>query len=398
MTMELRKKAVATLAIAIFILSCVAIAPPAQAHFTLGNLVGTDPFDVNNFDAHVAGPIGYVWPGSGQCAFEGFPEQANANCAPGYQSPYPNGNPPGTPSNSWYQLEGNTYAPFGAVLTGSTGDLIFALNATCTPNLWNSVPACATEGGTRPSDGVTKSEIQSTLRADYGWDTLSIMIPPEFIVKDASQIVTTVTNSYDNIWVGRLSPDDRYAPGWTLVLITTDSTEDASSTGTYYNHQFINFTNADEWYYVRINGVTAPSIAGRYFFKIFFYSNQASAANQYGVGPTLSSSQKSITSAVGENPDVWVPPQNWPVMLVKGEVDPAIITGTLRYASYNSTLYQQPIAEAGKVWAHMTMRLDPYTGTAAGPGNDRRPSVRERYRQRPLRTRRARSGRIQCLR
>ena len=49
-------------------------------------------------------------------------------------------------------------------------------------------------------------------------------------------------------------------------------------------------------------------------------------------------------------------------MLVKGETDPAIITGTLRYAGYNSTLYQLPIAEAGKVWAHMTMRIDPYTG------------------------------------
>ena len=49
-------------------------------------------------------------------------------------------------------------------------------------------------------------------------------------------------------------------------------------------------------------------------------------------------------------------------MLVKGEVDPAIVTGTLRYAGYNATLYEQPIAEAGKVWAHMTTRLDPYTG------------------------------------
>ena len=38
--------------------------------------------------------------------------------------------------------------------------------------------------------------------------------------------------------------------------------------GLYYNHQFINFTHAAEWYYVRVNGVTAPSVAGRYFFKI----------------------------------------------------------------------------------------------------------------------------------
>jgi hypothetical protein len=47
---------------------------------------------------------------------------------------------------------------------------------------------------------------------------------------------------------------------------------------------------------------------------------------------------------------------------VKGEVDPAILTGTVRYAGYNATLYQQPIQEAGKVWAKMTTRIDPYTG------------------------------------
>jgi len=58
----------------------------------------------------------------------------------------------------------------------------------------------------------------------------------------------------------------------------------------------------------------------------------------------------------------FIPTQNWPVLLVKGEIDPAILTGTVRYAGYNATLYGQPVQEAGKVWAKMTMRLDPYTG------------------------------------
>jgi len=131
--MQLSKKIVAMLAIATFLVGTFAVAVPVQAHFTLGNMIGTSPFDVNNFDAHVAGPIGYVWPGAGQCAWEGYPNQASDNCAPGYQSPYPGGNPPGAPSNSWYQLEGDTYAPFGGVLAGSTGDLIFAINSSCTP-------------------------------------------------------------------------------------------------------------------------------------------------------------------------------------------------------------------------------------------------------------------------
>ena len=101
----------------------------------------------------------------------------NVNNAPGYQSPYPGGKPSNVagvnqfgnaPSSSWYQLEGDTYAPFGAVLTGSTGDLIFALNATY------------------GYYGVT-------------WDNGCVScIPPGFTVPDASQVVTTLTNDYSN--------------------------------------------------------------------------------------------------------------------------------------------------------------------------------------------------------
>ena len=184
-----------------------------------------------------------------------------------------------------------------------------------------------------------------------------ILIPPEFTVPgastfDGSQIVSTLTNSYDRVFVAKLGPNDRYAPNWTLVALTVDATVDANTgcnTGaascTYYNHQYLNFTSAGEWYYARINGVTAPSIAGKYFFKEALYSS----SNTYGVGPTLAGH----SGIAGEQPFVWVPPQNWPVVLVKGETDPAIVTGTLRYAGYNSTLYGQPIAEAGEVCSQL---------------------------------------------
>jgi len=112
------------LCIGIFIFSVFAVSSPVQAHFTLGDLTGTYRFHSNDFDPHVSGVIGYVWPGGGQNAYSGFLNSIGPGGSPGYQSPYPGGNPVGAPSNSWYQLESDAYAPFGAVLTGSTGDLI----------------------------------------------------------------------------------------------------------------------------------------------------------------------------------------------------------------------------------------------------------------------------------
>ncbi len=361
----MHKKLAAALTIAIFVIGTLAMINPVNAHFTLGDLTGTFRFHANDFDPHVAGPVGYVWPGSGNNAYSGFPNVATSALGPGYQSPYPGGNPPGAPSNSWYQLESDAYAPFGAVLTDSTGDLIFALNATCSPQNWNDANACRVDTPDEHDNGVVKSEIQTPLDTGKGWDTWMILIPPEFSGSgltpfDDSQVVSTLTNSYNNIVVFKLSQYDRYAPNWTVVAITVDAAMTSS-----YNHQLIQFTppagyipgfhGTQEWYYARINGVTAPSTAGRYFFKMLLYSS----ANRYGVAPTLAGENGFPTF---ENPDVWVPPQNWPEMLVKGEVDPAIVTGTLRYGGYNATLYGQPIGEAGMVWAKMTGRIDPYTG------------------------------------
>ena len=357
-------------------ISTFAIVTPVQASFTIGNLTGTYRFHKFDFDPHISGPIGYVWPGGGQNAYNGFPNLASATLSPGYETPYPcrlsgedsgqvpsdQCNPVDAPSSSWYQLQSSAYAPFGAVLAGSTGDLIFALNATagftqCDVSQVGSGP-CSTSS-TAPANTGTNNICTTAagVARPCGWDTWMILIPPGFQVStDPSQIISTLTNNYANIFVTTLSPYDRYAPGWTMISIRVDA---AINPG--YNHQFINFTRAGEWYYARVNGVTAPTTAGRYFFKMFLYGG----SDVYGVGPTLPSPLNSPISdpEPGELPDMWVPPQNWPVLLVKGEVDPSIITGTIRYGGYNSTLYGEPIGEAGRVWAKMETKLDPYTGS-----------------------------------
>jgi hypothetical protein len=343
------------LLISLFIVGILVVGVPVQASFTLGDLTGTPRYHANDFDPHVAGVIGYVWPGSGENAYQGFPSIAGTNLSPGYQSPYPHSNPPGAPDNSWYQLEGGSYSPFGAILTGSTGDLIFALNATA-----YATTACV------------KSPTTGCARFMGRWQGVDILIPPGFAVPGTPQIVSTITNDYSSIAVSRISTDDRYAPGWTLVRVLADAGMDAASPYTpgsgppptaatpYYDHQGIDFTSAGEWYFVRINGVLAPSDAGRYFFKILLEGGTPSICGEEGTGTGTGSlpSETYVSSLCSQ----FIPTENWPVLLVKGEIDPAILTGTIRYAGYNSTLYGQPIQEAGRVWAKMTMRLDPYTG------------------------------------
>jgi hypothetical protein len=299
----LHKKLAATLTIAIFLISTLAIIAPVQAHFTLGDNTPGYPYHINDFDPHVPGVIGYVWPGGGENVYTGGALAAGMNpyttvssiLPPGYVPPYPTyslglaGLPnTGMWAQNFAQLDGHEYSPFGAIVVNTSGDLIFAVNST----------------------------------QRYGFGALYIAIPPEFKVPGVEQIVTTITNNYANILKYTVNPFDRYIPGWTLIRIIADGNSDIFPTGA-------------EWYYVRINGVTAPSVAGKYFFKMYLTS-----------------------------PNYWVPPENWPVLLVKGELDPAIITGTIRFGGYNSTLYGTPMREAGMVWAKMKTKLDPYTNTA----------------------------------
>jgi hypothetical protein len=152
---------------------------------------------------------------------------------------------------------------------------------------------------------------------------------------DNSNIVTTITDNYGAIFVTRADSNDPFEPGSWIVRIQ------GPPSGITF------FKTEDVWYYVRINQMKAPYTAGRYFFKMF-----------------LNDSYPIVNGASG---DVWgtMPMENWPVLLVKGEVDPAIITGTIRYGEMNSTLYGLPINLPGRVRAIGTA-VDPLTGQSTG--------------------------------
>ena len=309
----------------------LSFAAPVYAHTTLGDLTGTSPYRTNDNELttsppghHVPGPLGYVWPGSGLDTYSGV-----ASNPPGYQSPFTNQQP--------LQAAGDSYSPEGAILTStadhdSVGDLIFALNFS-NPNAFPSpsrfnytslaiyIPA--------PVFDATGKLIQDGFEpaAGINWDQ-----------GDNTNIVTTITNDYGSIFVTRADMNDPFEPGSWIIYIQ------APPSGITFNFN----KNFDNWYYIRINQMKAPFTAGRYFFKMFLNDSY----------PVHDGASANLIAGT-------VPMENWPVLLVKGEVDPAIISGTLRYGDLNSTLYGKPINLPGMVRA-VGVANDPLTNEPTG--------------------------------
>jgi hypothetical protein len=339
----------------IFILILIPLvsAIPVRAHFTLGDLTPSFRYHTNDFDPHVAGPTTYVWPGAGFSDYVG----SSSGFPPGYQSPYPGGNPP-RQNHEVYQLEGDSYSPFGAVLTTTTdyvsrGPLIFALNFS-QPCLfgWNDVDdSCGS--GVRYSENFTG---------------LNIYIPPEFDLSplfsgpngyNPGLVESTFGATSDDITLTRAAATDPWGPGWWVVSVLGDI-------HWWPQHDY------REWYYLRINDVIAPKVAGRYFFKIFL-QDQFFNFIYPGMprGPQTSSGEcRPCNQGTAIDPNyamvpysgptnATVPVENWPVMLVKGDTNPAIITGTIRYGTFNQTLYGKPIDLPGRVKA-VGIEINPY--------------------------------------
>jgi hypothetical protein len=194
-----------------------------------------------------------------------------------------------------------------------------------------------------------------------------IAIPPGFNVPDSSQVVSSFTNDYAGISVTKIGPYDRYIPGWTLVSVLAENGRDSSGLSVYYDRQTIQFTPAGEWYYVRINGVSAPDLAGTYFFKVLLWGDSGYLAGSEGTASSTCSLYVKGSACFpvplpGEAPTQFIPTQNWPLLEVEGDVNPANVTGTLTYGTYNASLSGQPLQEAGMVYAKMETRIDPATG------------------------------------
>ncbi|MGQ9543955.1 MAG: carboxypeptidase-like regulatory domain-containing protein [Candidatus Bathyarchaeia archaeon] len=321
----------------LLILFTVKLVTPVYSHTTIGNLNGNPPFyrandhelnPTNSFGAaHVPGPLGYVWPGSGFNLYVGGDH-------PGYQSPFENFQEP-------LQVAGNSYSPEGAIMTSTphqdnVGDLIFAINFS------------------QPRAFITPSNPNPTFK----YNNITLYIPAPIVDKhgqllqdgfepagginwaggDTSNILTTLTADYGKIFVGKTDLNDPFAPGWWVIRIVP------SGGGLVFTPE----REWGEWYYIRVNQLRAPDISGRYIFKIFL-------GDHY---PVKGQGSPLINTTM--------PVENWPVLLVKGEVDPAVIYGTVRYGEgADDALRGKPVKLPGRVRA-VGVACDPLTGKPTG--------------------------------
>jgi hypothetical protein len=116
---------------------------------------------------------------------------------------------------------------------------------------------------------------------------ISVYIPPEFGVQGSSYVWSSITNDYRFISRSTLSSRDPIAPSWFRVQI-----RNATSSINPGSH------------FIRLFNVTAPSIVGLYFFKVFVDGNSIGA-------------------------------KNFPILVVSADPNPAYISGRVVDCSYS---------------------------------------------------------------
>jgi hypothetical protein len=246
-------------------------------------------------------------------------------------------------------VQQNYYSPNGSVLTESTGPLYFYINI--------SSPANASKP-TQPGLDISWERFNGRGK----W--LYIAIPPEFTPVAATpskwRVVTSITTDYRFITVGKFDAYHPLAPNWWYIAISAPNVTDPitkQSSNYLYPAGQDPFRDRQpfkkpDWRYGMYEIIAydfkAPTCAGKYFFKVFY--------------------TKSLLFGLYEQYESF-PPENYPELVVKGEVDTGYITGTLRYAGHSSyyygSYYGTGVHTPGKVFANGTA-IDPITNQPIG--------------------------------
>jgi len=322
----LSKRLLAAFLVTLFIVATFATVAEVQAHYTLGLQTQNGPVSdglpqpdntAGTLGIHVAGHLAYVRPGRYYV---------------------------------WTQDQlPNYYSPEGAIITETQGGLTFYINFT---------EPIIPQGPLNPK-GYVYARVNIT-KETANW--LYIAIPPEFIVPEGwtdhtlgpVSVSTSITNDYATIKTGQFPADHGFAPGWWYVAIssfTLPGHEDKGFLYTADNDPYPDRQIRDGWakglYWVSVGGLTAPKCAGKYFFKVLYTDPEKPAAPW----------------------EAWlsIPPQNYPTLVVKGELDPGYISGRILYCGsyYFGYFYGKPIWKPGRVRAEGEA-IDPVTNEPTG--------------------------------
>jgi len=305
----LNNRLLAAFLVALFIVATFATVAEVQAHFTLGVQTSTGPTTNGTpfYPSHDTSLTNHI-----------LDSLAYVTPGLGYIPPF-------------QQILPNYYSPDGAIITDTTGGLKFYINVTTYSNymaLWNI-----------------------TWEEGY-W--LVIAIPPEFTPLadwtngEKTGVSTSITNDYALITTGKFAYDDDVAPNWWYIKISAATEPGHDDQGILYPPGMDPYVDRQVrtgdfagCYWVSTGSLKAPSCAGKYFFKIFVDQD----------GNYVES----------------VPSPNYPVLLVKGELDPGYIQGRILYCGsyYYGYYYGEPIWKPGRVIAEGEA-IDPVTNELTG--------------------------------
>jgi len=337
----LSKRVLAAFLVTLFIVATFATVAEVQAHFTLGEQGTTGPVPLTYGSDETAK---YWVAGTAGDHVEGNIAYVN----PGFNFKYPIDQLP------------NYYSPDGAIITDTVGSLWFVINFTE-----------ALEEGQAGAPGGDGAAVNITREANaFSGNWLYIAIPPEFEPVgwnpkegETGWVATSITNNYATIETGVFGGTNAWAPNWWYIRISS-WTDDGAVSGlihTPHTDKGFLYTKGmdpypdrqmrggvfDGCYWVWVGGLKAPSCAGRYFFKIL-YTDPEWPWNPW---------EKLIS----------FPPQNYPTLVVKGELDPGYISGKLLYCGsyYYGYFYGKPINVSGRVRAEGEA-IDPITNEPTG--------------------------------
>ncbi|MBS7658608.1 carboxypeptidase regulatory-like domain-containing protein [Candidatus Bathyarchaeota archaeon] len=135
--------------------------------------------------------------------------------------------------------------------------------------------------------------------------SITIYIPPEFEIGNGiSSIWTSFTNDYNpqSVSLSKTQINDPIAPGWWKLSI--EKLTIVTCNPNVKERKFL----ANTTQYIRIFNVTSPSIAGRYFFKVFITVYTSSSYEVFSIGT-----------------------ENFPTIIVSAGLNPAYISGVIKY-------------------------------------------------------------------